>query len=220
MCGRFSLTVEEVEINERFAIEGSSEVPYIPRFNGAPGQRMPIIINSRPRILSYYKWGLIPSWSRDASIAYKMINARSETVQEKVSFKVPLRSRRCLVPADGFYEWKRGPYKDKTPYRIVMNDKSLFAMAGLWETWRSPEKQIVNTFTILTTSANEMMNGIHDRMPVILPPEIEDLWLYSPDIDALMPWLKPYPSELMNAYPVSKRVNFVGNDDASLLEEV
>jgi putative SOS response-associated peptidase YedK len=220
MCGRFSLTVEEVAINERFGIEGSTDVPYVPRFNGAPGQHLYVITNSRPRILNRFKWGLIPPWAKEPGIGYKMINARAETIAEKVSFKTPLKSRRCLIPADGFYEWKQGPGKEKTPYRITLKDSSLFAMAGLWENWKDAEGKSVHTFTIITTAANELMQGLHERMPVILPAELEEVWLHEPDVQAVLPWLRPYPAELMHAWPITKLINSVVNDGPEVLQAV
>jgi len=215
MCGRFSLTVNEAELNLRFEMAGG-EAPYESRYNCAPTQMLAVITNQQPGKISYLKWGLIPSWAKDASIGNKMINARAETITEKPSYRNPLRSRRCLVPADSFYEWKQNG--SKVPYRIFLKDTRLFAFAGLWDSWKTPEGEILNSFTIITTEANEFMQSIHQRMPVILHPRDEKLWLGSNNPEEILALLRPFPAERMDAYPVSKLVNSPLNDRPEVIE--
>ena len=209
MCGRFSLTANEAELNLRFELEGG-EAPYVPRYNGAPTQLLAVITGESPHRLSYHRWGLIPPWAKDISIGNKMINARAETITEKASFRTPLFSRRCLVPADGFYEWQQDA--GKQPYRIFVKSNKLFAMAGLWERWKSPEGEMVESFNIITTEANEFMKPIHNRMPVILKRADEKTWLESKDSAEILSLLRPYAAGDMDAYPVSKLVNSPRNE--------
>jgi putative SOS response-associated peptidase YedK len=210
MCGRFSLTANEAELNLRFELEGG-DAPYVPRYNGAPTQMLAVITGENPHKLSYHRWGLIPPWAKDKSIGNKMINARAETIIEKASFRTPLFSRRCLVPADGFYEWQQND--DKQPFRIFVKDNPIFSMAGLWERWKSPEGTVIDSFNIITTEANNFMKPIHKRMPVILKREDEKIWLASKDSVEILSLLKPYSSEGMDDYPVSKLVNSPKNDN-------
>jgi len=214
MCGRFSLTANEAELNLRFQLEGGT-APYVPRYNGAPTQMMAVITNEMPNKLSSFRWGLIPPWAKDISIGNKMINARAETITEKPSFRTPLFSRRCLVPADGFYEWQQD--ENKQPFRIFVKNNPVFAMAGLWERWKTPQGEIVNSFTIITTEANSFMQPIHDRMPVILEKENEKTWLLSNNPEEILQLLKPYPSSDIDAYPVTKLVNSPKNQGPEVL---
>jgi putative SOS response-associated peptidase YedK len=209
MCGRFSLTSNEAELNLRFELEGGT-APYVPRYNGAPTQLLAVITNENPHKLSYHRWGLIPPWAKDISIGNKMINARAETITEKASFRTPLNSRRCLIPADGFYEWQQDA--GKQPFRIFVKDNPIFAMAGLWERWKSPEGNIIESFNVITTEANSFMKPIHNRMPVILKQEDEKIWLGSKNSAEILSLLKPYPPEDMDAFPVSKLVNSPRNE--------
>ncbi len=209
MCGRFSLTANEAELNLRFELEGG-DAPYVPRYNGAPTQLLAIITGESPHRLSYHRWGLIPPWAKNISIGNKMINARAETITEKASFRTPLFSKRCLVPADGFYEWQQDT--GKQPYRIFVKSNALFAMAGLWERWKSPTGEVVESFSIITTEANEFMKPIHNRMPVILKREYEKTWLRSKDPAEILSLLRPYVAEDMDAFPVSKLVNSPRNE--------
>ena len=209
MCGRFSLTVNESELNLRFELAGG-DAPYVPRYNGAPTQLLAVITGENPDKLSYYRWGLIPPWAKDISIGNKMINARAETLTEKPSFRAPLYSRRCLVPADGFYEWQQDA--GKQPFRIVVKSNPVFAMAGLWERWKSPEGSVTDSFTIITTEANDFMKPIHSRMPVILKPQDEKTWLSGSNPDEIRMLLKPYSSGDMDAFRVSKLVNSARNN--------
>jgi len=166
------------------------------------------------RELSLVRWGLIPSWAKDPSVAAKMINARSETAATKQAFRDALKSRRCLIPADGFYEWLRTG-KAKQPYCFEVNEGELFAFAGIWDRWRDPSGNAVDTCSILTTTPNAMTAQVHDRMPVILDPDSYDLWLDPGmrDVAAASDLLKPHDARLMRCYPVSTRINHVGNDD-------
>jgi len=214
MCGRFSLTKAEQTINDRFQTSGGA-IPYIPRFNGAPGQNQVVITNQEPGKLSSFRWGLIPFWANDPAIGNKLINAKSETAHQKPSFREAFKKRRCLVISDGFFEWKKWG-KDKVPHYIMLPGHQLFAMAGLWETWKNDEGEPIHTFTILTTEPNETMQSIHHRMPVILPEKEEMLWLESDDPKELQSIMKPYPQK-MDLYPVSKLVNSPRNDVAEII---
>lgn len=222
MCGRFQLSVKGKEISERFLTELFDELHRPPAegakspsgFNCAPMQWLPVITNTEPHRISYLRWGLVPSWAKDASAAAKMINSRAETVREKPSFRKAFASRRCLVPANGFYEWKK---ETGQPYRIFLRNEKLFAMAGLWEQWTSSEGDVIRTFSILTTEANGLIRGVHHRMPVILPREKEQIWLKSSDENELEVLLSPYPENEMDMYPVSRAVNNVRNDDERLI---
>jgi putative SOS response-associated peptidase YedK len=167
------------------------------------------------------RWGLIPFWAKDASVGYKMINARAETVATKPSFRDALKKRRCLIPADGFYEWRKAG-KTKTPFCFTMADDSIFAFAGLWEQWKNPEGHLVETCSIITTTPNSLCEDVHDRMPVILHDDVYDLWL-DPGFqkaDTVCALLKPFNPALMRRYEVSSRVNLVKNDDAECSEPV
>lgn len=212
MCGRFTF-IDIEDIRERFKTEA---IDLKPNYNVAPTQNIPVILNHQ---LSMIRWGLIPFWAKDPSIGNKMINARAETVDEKPSFKHSLQRKRCLILADGFYEWKKEGYS-KRPHRITLKDKELFGFAGLWDTWKSPAGDIVNSCTIITTRPNELMEGIHDRMPVILSRNAEEVWLDQSIVDSgfLKSLLVPYPAELMVAYEVSAFVNSVKNNGPECLE--
>jgi putative SOS response-associated peptidase YedK len=193
----------------------------MPRYNIAPSQPVAVVSNEDPHQLTFYKWGLLPSWAKDPAMANKMINARSETAAEKPAFRSAFKRRRCLIPADGFFEWQQQG-GGKVPLFIHLKDHAIFTMAGLWEIWHSPDGDEVRTCTILTTEANEFMKPIHDRMPVILRREDYDLWL-SPREEpagALQALMKPFDSTLMAAYAVSKAVNRPGNDDPEVVRPV
>ncbi|WP_270182630.1 SOS response-associated peptidase [Alkalihalobacillus sp. CinArs1] len=214
MCGRFSLTAELDALIERFQIDQITIDDYSVRYNIAPSQQVPTIIRANDENrLGTLRWGLIPFWAKDASIANKLINARSETAAEKASFKHALKKRRCIILSDGFYEWKKDKDR-KVPMRIQVNKGEPFAMAGLWEQWKEGEKSIY-TCTILTTEANDMMKEIHNRMPVILPKEQEHDWLDPSieDFNILKDMMVSYPSDKMNAYEVSTHVNSPKNED-------
>jgi putative SOS response-associated peptidase YedK len=197
------------DLAERFGLE---EVPDLePRYNIAPTQRIAVIRLDRDKLrrrLVLVRWGLIPFWAKDTSIGQKMINARGESAAEKPAFRAAFKSRRCLVLTDGFYQWKKGKV-GKQPYLFRMADRRPFAFAGLWERWTGPEGETIESCTFLTTEANEIMQPLHDRMPVILKPEDYDLWL-DPEVkdpELLKPLLRPCPAEEMTVQPVNPKVN-------------
>jgi putative SOS response-associated peptidase YedK len=227
MCGRFTLRQPDL-LADRFqaTLDLAGDLP--PRFNVAPTQPAPIVVEEpEGRLVRAARWGLIPSWAKDPSIGNRLINARGETLAEKPSFRAALRSRRCLVPADGFFEWHRADAKRKTPYFIHRRDDGLFAFAGLYERWRDPAGDFVTSFTIITTTPNEAIaaggpdhSSLHDRMPVILLPEEEGLWLdpATGDTDVWRHLVRPYPSDLIDLYPVSTLVNSPANDLPATVE--
>lgn len=191
------------------------------RYNAAPSQSLPVITNLAPTAVQHFSWGLLPSWAKEKKHGLRPINTRTETIMEKASFRQLVSSRRCLVPADGFYEWKRVG-KDKAPYRIILKDHSLFTFAGLWDEWVDHSTgEVLNTFTVITTEPNELMLNIHNRMPAILHPEEEQVWLSgTEDISRLVELLRPYPAHEMLAYPVSALVNSPKNDVPAVLDPV
>ena len=217
MCGRYTIIAKAEEIEKRFNVEVPES--YSPRYNAAPTQLLPVITNQNPDGVSFFHWGLIPSWAKDKSISSKLINARAETLTEKASFKNAVKHRRCLVLADGFYEWKKSTKKAKIPYRILLTSKELFAFAGLWEAYEDDDQNMVHTFTIITTSANTVLSKIHDRMPVILNPEHEKSWLGSEfSTEEHLSLLKPYDENKIEYYTISPRVNSVSNDNPQLID--
>ena len=268
MCGRFTLTGKPHRLCEHFALTAPPE-ELAARYNIAPTQPVLVIPNRTHRVLRPARWGLVPQWARDVSIGNKMINARAETLASRAPFNAALERRRCLIPADGFYEWKhdrkrqRTPYyvrrrdrepfafaglwdvwrprggepvasctiitteanelvaelhdrkRQRTPFYVRRRDGEPFAFAGLWDVWRPRGREPVASCTIITTEANELVAELHDRMPVILPPEAYDLWLAPAPLhaDVLQPWLVPCPSEWLEAYPVSTLVNTADRDE-------
>jgi putative SOS response-associated peptidase YedK len=219
MCGRFTLTVNPAEVQETFSSYTFPE-KFAPRFNIAPTQPVLAIPNDDQNTADFFVWGLIPMWAKDPSIGNRMINARGETLEEKPAFRGSLKYKRCLILADGFYEWKAAEGKKvKTPYFIHMKDRKPFAFAGLWDSWNSPDGSLVRSCTIITTEPNELTELIHNRMPVILHPRDYAKWLDpSPQTpDQLKPLIKPFPAELMDAYPVSTLVNTPANDIPELV---
>ena len=220
MCGRYSLTTPPDAMRDLF--DFSNHPNLAPRFNIAPTQSAPVVRpanDGAEREIVSLRWGLIPGWAKDLSMGAKTINARAETVAEKPSFRQAYRQRRCLVPADGYYEWENRP-GGKQPWRVCQYDSKPFAMAGLWESWNGPDGP-VESFTIITTAALPSVSTIHHRMPVILPPDRYGPWLdratAAQDLAAL---LTPPPDLALRCYRVDKRVGNVRNDDASLLEPV
>ncbi len=209
MCGRFTLAVDASEL--QLSLPGFSFPDTLPaRYNIAPGQDIPVIANTGEKRLQQIRWGLVPSWAKDPKIGNRMINARSETLSEKPSFRTAYRKRRCLILSDGFYEWRKEPgARTKTPMYIRLKSGHPFAFAGLWESWRGEEDDPLLSCTIITTEPNALMEKIHNRMPVILPPESYDRWLSPEDRSAgeLNTLLGPYPESEMTAYPVSTLVN-------------
>ncbi len=229
MCGRYTIFTPPDDIEDRF--DATFERPPKPRYNAAPGQHLPVITNDAPETITQFKGGLIPQWADNPKIGNRLINARAETVHEKRSFRNAYENRRCLVLADGFYEWA-DTGEGKQPYRVVLSSEKPFAMAGLWERWQSPQKQtglnefgegrpsaemeIVETFSIITTEPNEVVEPLHDRMAVVLPAEEEERWLAGGGRELL----KPYPDDGMDAYPVSTAVNDPQSDFPELVESV
>jgi len=216
MCGRYRLSRRKQLVEEYFDTASGNE-DWNPRYNIAPTQPV-AVIRQHPkgpiRKLSLMRWGLIPSWAKDSSAAARMINARAETASTRPAFRDALKSRRCLIPADGFYEWMRME-KTKQPYCFEINDGELFAFAGLWERWKDPTGNWIKTCSILTTTPNAVTAPVHDRMPVILDPDSYDLWLDPgmTNVAAASDLLKPFDARQMRCFPVSGRINHVANDD-------
>jgi putative SOS response-associated peptidase YedK len=216
MCGRYILSADAQVVQQTFKLD--SLPPLAPRYNIAPSQPVPIITNDKPTELTIVQWGLIPSWSKDPKIGYKMINARSESIHEKPSFRTPFKYRRCLIPGSGFYEWVKAD-DGKQPYLIHLPEKEVFAFAGLWEIWHSSEGEEVWTCTILTTEANDTIRHLHHRMPVILDENSHSIWLdKDSEPDELKTLFTPYDSNKTKYFPVSKAVNSPQNDNPSLIE--
>ncbi|HUG20225.1 MAG TPA: SOS response-associated peptidase [Planctomycetaceae bacterium] len=206
MCGRFTLRLPPQVLQSFFDL--IRPIEYVPNDNVCPTQYIVAIRRDKEgRYAEKLFWGLIPSWSKDRSFAAKLINARSETLAEKNSFKNAFRKRRCLIPASGFYEWQKIDKSTKQPCEIGMKDNQPFAMAGLWENWTDPEtKEKVPSATIITTQANELLEPIHERMPVILPQTLWDVWLDTEvtEVESLQPLLRPYPAEQMKLEPLTE----------------
>ncbi len=220
MCGRFALVVSRDELEKIFGLRMDEE--FNPRYNIAPSQIVPVITyleKDQKKKMSCMKWGLVPSWAKDPTIGDRMINARSETIQEKPAFRSAFQRRRALIPASGFFEWKREG-NTKIPYFIGMKDMRIFAFGGLWERWIH-DNNFLETFTILTTEANELVRPIHDRMPVIISENLYDIWLLpGTDISRVISLLSPYPDQEMQIYPISKLVNNPQNDSPEILQRV
>ena len=214
MCGRFSLTSRGQRLRQRFGLSAEPD-ELTPRYNIAPTQPVLVIPNRTQRLLRPARWGLIPNWAKEASIGNRMINARAETLTSSNVFRDALELRRCLIPADGFYEWKREGPKQRTPFYIHSRDGEPFAFAGLWDVWRPRGGDPIASCTIITTAPNELVATLHDRMPVILPPEAYDTWLAPAPLspEKLMPLLVPYPAEALQAYAVSSLVNSANNEE-------
>ncbi|MBD1904641.1 SOS response-associated peptidase [Funiculus sociatus GB2-A5] len=222
MCGRFSQSKSAETIAQVFQV--NNVPPLTPRYNIAPTQQIQTILQNAEqsqREFQILHWGLIPSWAKDPKMGARMINARAETVAEKPSFRAAFKQRRCLILADGFYEWQQQE-KKKQPFYFRMNDENPFAFAGLWEHWKSDDGEVINSCTILTTEPNDLMRPVHNRMPVIIDPKDYDLWLdtevKTPEL--LQPLLHPYSAEEMTAYPVSTKVNKPVNDSAELINSL
>ena len=216
MCERFYLTATPTEMKKLFRVDLVPELA--PRYNIAPAQRSPIVIAAdKARSVHMARWGLVPSWSRDLSLGSGMINAPAETLEEKPAYRAAFLTQRCLVPASGFYEWQTKGGKSR-PYKIALRNGALFAFAGLWEKWTPEHGEPVETFAIVTTSANKLVSEVHERMPVIIAPADYQRWLTAP-ADTAKRLLLPYTGGMTIA-PVSDRVSSVKNDDAELLRRV
>ncbi|MFN8502176.1 SOS response-associated peptidase [Kouleothrix sp.] len=216
MCGRYTL-VQAEQVAERFQA-AEAQLPLLPRYNVAPSQLMPVVVRNSPNRLVEMQWGLVPAWSKEPRTSFSTINARAETIATSAVFRGPFKSRRCLVPASGFYEWQKLE-KGKQPFCIRLRGGDLFAFAGLYDIWRDREGNELYSYTIITTAPNELVAPIHNRMPAILRREDEDAWL-SKDSDAarLMGMLEAYPADAMEAYPVSRAVNSPAHDGAELMQ--
>ena len=219
MCGRTSLAVDSDVLMGRFHARPAEGVTIRPRYNVAPREDLLAVRNDAPEEFDLLEWGLLPHWADDLDDGPRPINARSETVAEKPTFRDAFESRRCLIPADGFYEWT-GTRGSKRPYRVERTDRAPYAYAGLWETWKPEDGEPRVTCTVLTTEANEVVAPVHDRMPVILEERHEETWLAGGSADDLLSVLKPYPADDLHAYPVSRRANDPKNDSVDLLEPV
>lgn len=216
MCGRFALKAPPAKLATYFDLDEVAD--FAPRYNIPPGTDIPVIRQSpeHKRVLHLLRWGLVPHWAKDPGIGNKLNNACGESVAEKPSFRDAFKRRRCLIPADGFYEWKADG-KLKQPYYISLKTGEPMALGGLWESWKSPDGEIRRTCCIITTGPNEVMAPIHDRMPVILAPEHWQAWLDAPAED-IQPLVRPYDASAMQAWPVDRRVSRTVDDDAGLIE--
>ena len=220
MCGRYNLISNLTVLGERFQFD-ATQLTLEAAYNVAPTQNVLTVIGSDSRRAGFMRWGLIPFWAKDRAIGSRMINARAETVADKPSFREAFRSRRCLVLADGFYEWQRAA-TGKRPMRVALRSGEPFAFAGIWSLWKDPEGNSIPTCAIITTSANELLKPIHHRMPVILPKDMEGFWLDRSieDPSRLRSVLTPYPDHAMEAYEVSTLVNSVANDGPEVIARV
>ncbi|MCH6199912.1 SOS response-associated peptidase [Aquiflexum sp. LQ15W] len=218
MCGRYSLSKSKIELEERFQAEMLAD--FKPRYNVAPTQLVPVITSESPKGFSFFYWGITPDFAKNKPVSQKFINAKAETVNEKISFKSSFEKRRCLIPADGFYEWKKLGKKTKVPYRFTMANNEAFAFAGIWEEYENEKGEINHTFLILTTEPNRLVAEVHDRMPVILKKEDEKKWLdkYSTESN-LIQMLTTYSADDMLSYTVSPLVNQVHNDSPGIIRK-
>jgi putative SOS response-associated peptidase YedK len=220
MCGRYSV-VPKIAKGRSKAV--SLLITHLEdgRYNAAPSQQLPVITSQQPDALQFYSWGLQPFWAKDAKAVKRSINARAESLTEKPTFRSLLKSKRCLVPADGFYEWQVTE-QGKVPHRILLQSEELFTFAGLWDEWADKSTgEVLHTFTIITTEANELVKPIHDRMPIILSPEAEELWLDEHESqEGLLSLLAPYNGDEMKAYPVSPLVNSPLNNVPEVLNSL
>ncbi len=216
MCGRYSLGKRKIELEERFQAEMLTD--FNPRYNIAPTQLLPVITSASPKGFSFFYWGITPDFGNNRPVSQKLINAKSETINDKVSLKNAFQKRRCIIPADGFFEWKTLGKKTRIPYRFALRDEEVFSFAGIWDEYESVGGEIKHTFLLLTTSPNETVAEVHDRMPVILSREMEKVWLdsYAKE-DDLMKALRPLSPDLMISYTVSPLVNSIQNDSPALI---
>lgn len=222
MCGRFTLTADLSDVLDTFQVQDNL-YEFTPRYNVAPSQTVAVVANQGGRrTLDGYRWGLVPRWAKDMKIGYSMINARAETLQSKPAFRNLLARNRIVIPADGFFEWQKEG-KEKQPFRFQLKSKKVYGFAGLFDVWNNPESGgTLRSCTIITTTPNDLVKRVHDRMPVILDESVVDEWL-NPErtkSEHVLELLRPYPAESMISYPVSKAVGNVRNTDASLIEEV
>ncbi len=221
MCGRYTITIDADSVREDLGIV-QMPADFTPRFNVAPTQPIAVVADANTRAAEWMRWGLIPSWAKDPIIGSKLINARAETVNEKPSFRAAFAKRRCLILADGFYEWQKGAgAKGRSqPYYFRREDGKPFAFAGLWEFWKSPEGEPIRSATIITTAANDLVRPVHERMPVMLSGDDLWTWLEGASESDLLALLKPYPPEQMMRFPVSPMVNRPEYDRPDLIAQV
>ena len=221
MCGRFARRSTREVLADWFGIELEDLPPFAASYNIAPQSVQPVVRQGRDsgeREFGLLRWGLVPFWAKDLKIGYSTINARAEEAVQKPAFREAMRKRRCLIPADAFYEWERSDQKNKQPFAIALKSGEPYAFAGLWERWRPKGGEALETFTILTTDANEVLEPIHNRMPVILEPKDYERWMEPAAAERLpLDLLRPFPEERMIAWPVSSRVGNVRNNDPELL---
>jgi putative SOS response-associated peptidase YedK len=219
MCGRFTITLEPAAFQEELEL-GRMPSEWKPRYNVAPGQPIPAVRDAEKRDVTMLRWGLVPAWAKEPAIGYRMINARSETLSEKPSFRSAFRQRRCLILADGFFEWQQPAVRraPKAPFYFQLLGSSPFAFAGLWETWHLPERPALESCTIITCAPNELVARFHNRMPVILDKETCWTWLSDAPLPDLQQMLKAYPPEKMTAHPVGQAVNNPRFDDPQIIQ--
>lgn len=215
MCGRFALFAVGVSLSNWFNAKLVDKI--IPRYNIAPTQNVPIITNIEPNKIQYAKWGLIPNWAKDDKFSYSTINARVESIKEKPAYKTPFETKRCLVPANGFYEWKKIDNK-KIPYYFRLKSNNLFAFAGIFDVWKNTNGDLIKSFSIITVPPNQTVKSIHGRMPAILPRKYEKLWLSNTSIEKLLEILIPYPSDELEGYKINNTVNSIKNEGSDLIK--
>ena len=222
MCGRFTNRAKPEQIKKEFKVGRKNPNLYEPRFNIAPAQMVDVVLEpENERVLTELKWGLVPSWSKDAQTAKGLINARAETITEKPSFREAFKNRRCIIPASGFYEWQKKGTGGKQPFYFYLNEKEVFGLAGLYEEWIDKESgETLETCTIITTEANDVLKPVHDRMPVILKPESYNEWLDAKvkDTEKLQKLLVPYPVKEMSSHAVSTNVNIPDSNSSELIK--
>lgn len=220
MCGRYSFAGSKDKVERQLGIK--LETDPAANYNIAPTQQAYVITDDQPEVLQEFRWGLIPYWAQNTKASKNLINARAEGIASKPSFRMPIRKRRCLIVADGFYEWRKtGRGMASSPYRIVMHDGALLLFAGLWDVWQNEEGEDVHSFTIITTRPNAEMSTIHNRMPVILPNrELQNRWLQEKDLLEALPLLKPLDDDMLKIFPVSTEVNSVHANAPELYDVV
>lgn len=220
MCGRFTLTYKTKELQLLLGLS-ETNLEWQPRYNIAPSQPIAAILENKSKNIEFLRWGLVPSWAKDITIGNRLINARSETIMEKPSFKNAFKHRRCLILADGFYEWKKSSSKGglSTPYYFYLNEKQPFALAGIWEIWQSPDGSEIWSTAIITCDANEIVKPVHERMPVVLDKDEMFDWLEDRTEPELVNMMSPYPAEKMKSHQVGKAVNSPFNDVSECIQE-
>jgi putative SOS response-associated peptidase YedK len=221
MCGRFTITLEPAFFQQELDL-GKAPSEWTPRYNAVPSQTIPVVLDPITKDVEMLRWGLIPHWAKDAAFGNRMINARSETIQEKPSFRNAFKHRRCLILADGFYEWQKSDSKSapKVPFFFQLSNRSPFAFAGIWETWRTPEGGDLRSCSIITCRPNSLVAQAHNRMPVILDKYSCWNWLAEKPADSLQAMLMPYPTEGMRSHPVGLDVNNPRTDSAECIQPI